>query len=152
MGRNAIGLDGDEETARQPDVGRCRSRRGRVRHEARIHLIEPGEVVDVRIEDGRLHQVGQGSPGFAQDGGEVVQGLLGLRLDPLGRQSRQRIDAGRARAEDEPARDDRLAVGAEGGGAASDVTARRPGRAVESISREVRAAAAARLEDQTWPP
>ena len=81
-----------------------------------VDLVEPPEVVHVRVEDRRLDQVGHRRAGRLEHGGEVPQCLLGLRLDPIGRDTGRGVDPGRAGAEHEATGDDRLAVRTERGG------------------------------------
>jgi hypothetical protein len=107
-------LDRDEQAGGQPHVGRGRARRRRIGHVPGVDLVEPAEVLDVGVEDRRLGHVGHGRAGGGEHGGEVDQRLLGLRLDPLRDLARRGVDPC-ARAEDQAAGDDRLAIRPERG-------------------------------------
>ena len=78
-----------------------------------VHLVEHGEVGHIRIEDRGLDDVSHRRAGSGEHRVEITQRLLGLSLDSVRDVPGRRIDAGRARAEDETAGDDRLAVRAE---------------------------------------
>jgi hypothetical protein len=106
-------LDGDEQAARETYVGRGRPCRRRIGHVPGVDLVETAEVFDVCVEDRCFDHVLQGRPSGAEHGGEVQQRLLGLRFDPVRDFAGRGVDACHPRAEDQAARDDRLAVGPE---------------------------------------
>ena len=70
------------------------------------------EVVHLGVEDGGLDDLREQAARRLEDRGEVGQGLLGLGLDALGDDPRDRVDADRAGTEHEVPGDDGLAVGA----------------------------------------
>jgi hypothetical protein len=82
----------------------------RVGHVRGVHLIQFREVVDVGIEDRDLHQITHRRSGGLQDGRQIAQRLIGLRLDPISCEAGGRVDARGFGAEDEAAGDDGLAV------------------------------------------
>jgi hypothetical protein len=77
-------LDRDEQAVGQPDVGWGGTGRRRIGHVAGVDLVEPGEVLDIGVEDRCLDHVGHGRAGGAEHGSEVDQRLVGLGLDALG--------------------------------------------------------------------
>src|SRR5690606_21342730 len=82
--------------------------------------VELGEVAEVGDEDGRLHHPVEARSGLGEDGGEVVEDLLGLRLDALGQVALE-VERDLARGEEEAVDLDGVDVGADGGGGAGGV-------------------------------
>src|ERR1700712_4131068 len=70
-GQYGNGLDGYQKAMGQNDIRGGRASRWRVGHVAGVDLVEYGEVVDIGIEDGCLHDVGEGRPGGLENGREV---------------------------------------------------------------------------------
>jgi hypothetical protein len=76
------------------DTSRPRGRVTLAGAERAVDRVEDREVVDVRIEDRRLHDVSQGAAGLVEDGGEVAQRLFGLSLDAVSDLTGDRVDPG----------------------------------------------------------
>src|SRR2546423_5957376 len=79
-------LDLDERTGRQlRDLDRRPSRR-RFADVFRVHLVHPGEVVEVLQEHGRLHEAIERGSRLLEDRAQVCEDLLRLRADLAARQ------------------------------------------------------------------
>ena len=96
-----------------PHVGRGRPRWRWIGHVPGVDLVEAAEVLDVGVEDRRLDHVVHGRPSGAEHSGEVAQCLLGLGFDPIRDRAGRGVDPRHPGAEDQAARDDRLAIGPE---------------------------------------
>ena len=104
------GIDRYEETVRELDIGRRRSRWRRVGHVSGVNLVESREAIDIRVEDRDLDQMIHRCPSGFQDGCEILERLFSLCLDTVGRHSGSGIDARGTRAKDKAARGDRLTI------------------------------------------
>src|SRR3990172_7132924 len=104
------GLDLDAGTARQGRDLDCRARwRGGLSKEARVGRVERLELAEVREVDCRLYDVLQGGAGRLEDGFEVLQDALRLRLDaPADKLPRRRVEGDLPRQEEEVAGADGL--------------------------------------------
>ena len=78
---------------RELDVGWRGSRRRRVGHMPGIDLVESREIIDIFVVDRHLDQVGHRRPGGLEDGGEVLERLFGLGLDPVARGTCRGVDS-----------------------------------------------------------
>jgi hypothetical protein len=70
---------------------------------SRVDLVDRREVVHVRVEDRRLHEIIHGRSCGLEHGSEVEQRLLGLRRNSFSRFTCRRIDACSTGAEHEAA-------------------------------------------------
>ena len=77
---------------------------------APINLVYGGEILNLGVEDRCLDEVIKRGSRCLQNCAQVKQRLLGLLSHPLAKRARLWVDTNRARTEDEPVRDDRLAV------------------------------------------
>ena len=75
-------LDLDGGAARQRRDLHRRARRLVAAEAPLVDRVQPREVAEVGHEDGRLHDVAEPRAGLGQHGGEVVEDLFRLRLDP----------------------------------------------------------------------